>query len=189
MTPAVNESRGLLGVTSRNEGNRVEVLSLRGGRRANVPICLYFSGTQIKTDYVGNCHLAGTHAHTHTHLPLSLPFLFSQDQIASVGSICQTNRQRTLALRPADHSFILTHGHPLVPDLLSPPLLCSLSLSVHLSPPFFFFGSSLVSPRLFIRLVLSCRLRFHPSHSVIACPRHSARLHLFVIIVMERWRD
>lgn len=59
----------------------------------------------------------------------------------------------------------------------------SFSLSsVHLShPP----PSSLVSFLLFVRLVLSCCLRFHMSCSVITCPRHSTRLHIFVGALME----
>lgn len=99
--------------------------------------------------------------------------------MASTKSICQTIFWCELALRPADCEFIWTHSRPLVPDLLSPLLFHSrLFISLILLPHLLFLF-------FFVRLVLSCCLRFHMSCSVITCPRHSTRLHIFVGAMME----
>lgn len=96
--------------------------------------------------------------------------------MASAESICQTNCWRTLALRPADHSFIRTLTRPLVPDLLSPLLLCSLS--VHISSSY-----SPHLPFLLVRLVLSCCPRHHSSCSVITRSHRSTHLHSSVVVM------
>ena len=140
--------------------------------------------------YFGSRCLTLTHSHTHTHTHtgrhtqadthISLqtpPSLFSQYQMASAESICQTSGWRTLALRPADHSFIWTHTRPLVPDLLSP----LLSLSVRWSLLLLLLLLLLLPPHLpflVVRLVLSCCSRHHPSCSVITRLRLSTHLQL-----------
>lgn len=123
------------------------------------------------------------HPDTHTFSHTSLPYLlsvFSQYLIPSTESICQTNCWRTLALRPAYHSIIWTHTHPLVPDLLSPPLSLSSSAPFSFSPP-----SSPVSVLLFVRLVFSCCPLLHSSCSVTTLLPCFSHLHSSVVALME----
>lgn len=136
--------------------------------------------------YFGNYCLALTHKWMHTH-PLYFFVSFISVCLGSNGKyqIHLSNNLLMWVGTQACRLLIYLNTQSSISPRSAFTSSFSLS-SVHLShPPL----SSLVSFLLFVRLVLSCCLRFHMSCSVIACPRHSTRLHIFVGAVMEGSRD